>query len=186
MEITKNPLFMRSIIFGIGIGILYYVFRRFVHVDYDLQFIFALVFCGVFAFLNYKYIGIPLFGLISGLLGIFTLEFLGTLTGGIPFISIFRWFGILPFVYLIPTLSIWVITPISGFLGAYIAFRRNGPVFDYGQSTINVLEKKVLDYIKNHNNQIRISECALDLDLKESEVQETINSLQKKGLLLNR
>lgn len=48
---------------------------------------------------------------------------------------------------------------------------------------VDKTEKLILDYILEHNCRIRISECAAELGLSFSEVENAIKLLTEKGLL---
>jgi DNA-binding MarR family transcriptional regulator len=48
---------------------------------------------------------------------------------------------------------------------------------------ISTLEKKVLNYIKNRNYKIKMSECARELKITTQKVKTAIESLTKKGFI---
>jgi hypothetical protein len=179
----KNPLIIRSVIIGVIIGTMIALVTRFI----QFNFIYMVLFCGLLAFSNYKYVWVPIFGLISGAIGSITFESINMLIwGNVPFITTISYLRYYSPNTIVGILLVWIGFPLAGFLGPYIVIRRSGASLDYGQSNVDIIEKKVFNYIKKHNNQVRISECALELDLKESEVEKILQSLQQKGLLLKK
>jgi len=53
----------------------------------------------------------------------------------------------------------------------------------FEKSKITRNEERVLNYIKNHENKINISDCSIDLNLSYEEIHNIINILKTKKIL---
>lgn len=82
----------------------------------------------------------------------------------------------------------WMVALItSGVLGFgfgfyYCKYHEKGQVFQVSAG-LSETEGKVLDYIKEHNYKIAVSECAKETRLTPSEVESALKSLSEKGFL---
>ena len=61
---------------------------------------------------------------------------------------------------------------------------KNGPEIEsQGQAALNVYEKLLLDYLQEHDYQIRLSDAARSLEIGARRIRSLLASLQNKGLV---
>jgi hypothetical protein len=184
-----NPILKRGLICGIALGIIFSIILRVNYSIIDSRYI-LIIFLLVVGVVGYRYIGNPVYSLISGIIAFLVVETFGNfLWGALPFLwvnylnnsSIF-----LP--YILPELIIGYIGyPVAGYIGGYLCQKRQlVRVFDSENIPITDLESRVIEYIKMHNYQIQISDCAVELGVDADSVKRTLKSLESKGQLQTR
>jgi hypothetical protein len=176
----------RGLVSGLVLGVILSL------VDYSLNLIIRpwylvnFVFLIVVGLISYKFVGSPVPGLILGVLTALVQELLESfLFGYTPFSWVeymqYSWFvsETLPFIGIS-----YVGFPAVGFLGGYVYQKRStlGATSSCSVPLSN-LESRVFEYIRVHNYQIQITDCALELGVDSASIRNALKSLEKKGKL---
>lgn len=104
--------------------------------------------------------------------------------------SIQFWFTLLGILSVLGTIFFWggIIVTI---VGVVRHFFRGSADYDFdqpvraheSQMNLTASEQEVLNYIRDRENKIRLSECANELQRSENDLINTLKSLEQKGLL---
>jgi len=175
----------RGLVCGVVLGVILSVVIYLVRI-YPYEYLVPLVFLIAVGLVSYKFIGSLVPGLISGVLTVLVQEVLGSfLFGGIPFDWLqymqYSWFA----SQVLPSIAIsYIGFPAVGFLGGYV-YQRRGTIRTASSDSapLSDLENRVFEYIRAHNNQIQITDCALELGVDSASIKNALKSLEKKGKL---
>jgi hypothetical protein len=183
-NIGLNPVLKRGLIYGAIVGTVLVLSQIVVPIYVDPVLILT-IFLIVVGIVSYKFVGVPKYGLVMGIITWLMSELLGNALFGFPPFSELILLPEFPeFASLIiMTLAIRVLGfPLAGFVGGYVCQKRGvASVVSQRNAPLTDLESKVLEYIETHNNQIQIVDCALDLGIDSNSVKRALKSLEKKG-----
>lgn len=176
--VAKRAL-MVGIVVGAVLGIVVVMVR--IYPSY-LMFLPFLVVVGV---ASYKYVGNAVSGVVVGLTTFVVNELVSSVFWGIvPFseLQYLSWPGVAEQVLVVYAIG-FIGFPAAGFISGRVCERR-GISRVMSTDSLTDLESKVLSYIQAHNNQIQITDCALELGTDSKSVKKALNMLEKKGKLL--
>jgi hypothetical protein len=174
----------QTLVSGLVLGVVLSVVYYFVPVN--PRYLIHLLFLIVVGLVSYKFVGSSVLGLILGVVTSLVEELVASfLFGSIPFDWVrymqSSWFAsqILPFIAIN-----YIGFPAVGFIAGYI-YQKRGAMRTISSDSVPLsdLESRVFEYIKAHNNEIKITDCALELGADSASIKNALKSLEKKGKL---
>jgi len=176
-----NPVLKRGLIMGIILGVILGVVVIMLVSSHWI----LMAFLPVVGIVSYKYVGNSLSGIALGLTTYIICEFTSSvLRGTVPFseLQYLRWPGVAEQVLIAYVIGFGGF-PAVGYVSGRICERRGISRILTSEIYLTDLEREVLSYIQSHNNQIQITDCALELGTDSKSVKKALKALEKKGRL---